>query len=104
MVLDQTSPLPTVDSLLAQDTFALGLQKILFVRSSFLEMLGGLFGNVCTVDCTFEVEPNRKTAAIGRDKKGHMGIGCAISTVCAACTIPIWGPPKPCGLTLQFAL
>jgi len=34
-------------------------------------MLGGLFGNVCTVDVTFDVEPNRKTGAVGRDKKGE---------------------------------
>jgi len=34
-------------------------------------MLGGLFGNMCTVDITLEAEPNRKTGPLGRDKKGE---------------------------------
>jgi vacuolar protein sorting-associated protein 26 len=34
-------------------------------------MLGGLFGSSCTVDITFDAEPNRKTAALGKDKKGE---------------------------------
>lgn len=34
-------------------------------------MLGGIFGNVCTVDLTIEAEPNRKTAPLARDRKGE---------------------------------
>ncbi|CAE8643085.1 unnamed protein product [Polarella glacialis] len=34
-------------------------------------MLGGLFGTTCSVDVTFDAEPNRKTAPIGRDRKGE---------------------------------
>lgn len=33
-------------------------------------VMGGLFGSACTVDVTFDAEPNRKTAPLGRDKKG----------------------------------
>jgi len=36
-------------------------------------MLSGMFGNTCTVDVTLEAEPNRKTGALGRDKKGERG-------------------------------
>lgn len=36
-------------------------------------MLSGMFGNVCTVDVTLEAEPNRKTAPLGRDRKGERG-------------------------------
>jgi len=34
-------------------------------------MLGGFFGTVCTVDVHLDAESNRKTAPIGRDKKGE---------------------------------
>jgi vacuolar protein sorting-associated protein 26 len=34
-------------------------------------MLGGLFGSSCTCDITLETEPTRKTAPIGKDKKGE---------------------------------
>merc|ERR1712066_930069 len=33
--------------------------------------MGGLFGSVCTVDATLDAEPNRKTAPLGKDKKGE---------------------------------
>jgi len=33
-------------------------------------MLGGMFGGSASVDVIFEVDPSRKTAAIGKDKKG----------------------------------
>jgi len=33
-------------------------------------MLGGLFGSMCTCDITLDTADNRKTAALGRDKKG----------------------------------
>jgi vacuolar protein sorting-associated protein 26 len=36
-------------------------------------MLGGIFGNICTCDITLEAESNRKTAPLGRDKKGEKG-------------------------------
>lgn len=36
-------------------------------------MLGGLFGSVCNVDVTIDAEQNRKTAPLGRDKKGERG-------------------------------
>ena len=38
------------------------------LRSS---MLGSLFGSVCSIDITFDAEQNRKTAALGKDKKGE---------------------------------
>eukprot|EP00438_Fugacium_kawagutii_P001528 Skav207806 [mRNA] locus=scaffold381:210205:215056:+ [translate_table: standard] len=31
----------------------------------------GLFGSVCSIDITFDAEQNRKTAALGKDKKGE---------------------------------
>lgn len=34
-------------------------------------MLSGMFGSVCTIDITLDAEPNRKTAPLGRDKKGE---------------------------------
>jgi len=34
-------------------------------------MMGGLFGSACTVDVNLEAEPNRKTAPLGRDRKGE---------------------------------
>lgn len=34
-------------------------------------VMGGIFGSSCTVDVTFDAEPNRKTAPLGRDKKGE---------------------------------
>merc|ERR1719183_1846521 len=34
-------------------------------------LIGGMFGNQCTVDVTFEAESNRKTAPLGRDRKGE---------------------------------
>ncbi|OLP97350.1 Vacuolar protein sorting-associated protein 26 [Symbiodinium microadriaticum] len=34
-------------------------------------MLGSLFGSVCSVDITFDTEANRKSAPLGRDKKGE---------------------------------
>mmetsp|Transcript_30693 Transcript_30693/g.67776 ORF Transcript_30693/g.67776 Transcript_30693/m.67776 type:complete len:302 (+) Transcript_30693:79-984(+) len=34
-------------------------------------MIAGLFGNVCSIDVTLDAEPNRKTAPLGRDKKGE---------------------------------
>mmetsp|Transcript_30387 Transcript_30387/g.66571 ORF Transcript_30387/g.66571 Transcript_30387/m.66571 type:complete len:304 (-) Transcript_30387:242-1153(-) len=34
-------------------------------------MLSGMFGSICTVDVTLDVEPNRKTAPLGKDKKGE---------------------------------
>lgn len=34
-------------------------------------MLGNLFGSVCTVDVTLDAETNRKTAPLGRDRKGE---------------------------------
>jgi len=37
-------------------------------------MLSGLFGSVpCTIDVTLDAEENRKTAPLGRDKKGERG-------------------------------
>lgn len=36
-----------------------------------MSMLGGLFGSVCTCDITLDTEPNRRTAPLGRDKKGE---------------------------------
>eukprot|EP00931_Biecheleriopsis_adriatica_P062890 TRINITY_DN3799_c0_g1_i1.p1 TRINITY_DN3799_c0_g1~~TRINITY_DN3799_c0_g1_i1.p1 ORF type:complete len:324 (+),score=68.97 TRINITY_DN3799_c0_g1_i1:64-972(+) len=36
-----------------------------------MSMLGGLFGSVCTIDVTLDAEPNRKTAPLGRDRKGE---------------------------------
>eukprot|EP00933_Yihiella_yeosuensis_P079950 TRINITY_DN93364_c0_g1_i1.p1 TRINITY_DN93364_c0_g1~~TRINITY_DN93364_c0_g1_i1.p1 ORF type:complete len:301 (-),score=53.17 TRINITY_DN93364_c0_g1_i1:65-967(-) len=36
-----------------------------------MSMLGGLFGSVCTVDVTLDAEDNRKTAPLGRDRKGE---------------------------------
>lgn len=34
-------------------------------------IVGGLFGNACTCDITFDAEQNRKTGPLGRDKKGE---------------------------------
>eukprot|EP00928_Gymnodinium_smaydae_P091194 TRINITY_DN74902_c0_g1_i1.p1 TRINITY_DN74902_c0_g1~~TRINITY_DN74902_c0_g1_i1.p1 ORF type:complete len:318 (-),score=77.68 TRINITY_DN74902_c0_g1_i1:147-1043(-) len=34
-------------------------------------MLGGLFGSQCTCDITLDTESNRKTAALGKDKRGE---------------------------------
>jgi len=34
-------------------------------------MLGGLFGNACTVDCEIDAESNRKSTALSRDKRGE---------------------------------
>eukprot|EP00928_Gymnodinium_smaydae_P057624 TRINITY_DN40840_c0_g1_i1.p1 TRINITY_DN40840_c0_g1~~TRINITY_DN40840_c0_g1_i1.p1 ORF type:complete len:331 (-),score=40.31 TRINITY_DN40840_c0_g1_i1:55-951(-) len=34
-------------------------------------MLGGLFGSTCTCDITLDTESNRKTAALGKDRKGE---------------------------------
>lgn len=36
-----------------------------------MSVLGGLFGSTCSVDITFDAEPNRKTAPLGKDKKGE---------------------------------
>lgn len=36
-----------------------------------MSMLGGLFGSTCTCDLTLDAEPNRKTAPLGKDKKGE---------------------------------
>ncbi|CAK0841058.1 unnamed protein product [Prorocentrum cordatum] len=36
-----------------------------------MSVLGGLFGSVCTVDITYDAEQNRKTAPLGKDKKGE---------------------------------
>jgi len=36
-----------------------------------MSMLGGLFGSVCTIDVTLDAESNRKTAPLGRDRKGE---------------------------------
>jgi len=36
-----------------------------------MSVLGGLFGTVCTVDITYDAEQNRKTAPLGKDKKGE---------------------------------
>jgi len=36
-----------------------------------MSMLGGLFGSVCNCDITLDAEANRKTAPLGRDKKGE---------------------------------
>lgn len=36
-------------------------------------MLGSLFGSVCTIDISFDAEANRKTAPLGKDKKGERG-------------------------------
>jgi vacuolar protein sorting-associated protein 26 len=35
--------------------------------------LAGLFGSSCTSDISFDAEPNRKTAPLGKDKKGERG-------------------------------
>lgn len=37
-------------------------------------MLDGLFGSACTVDVTFDPEPGRKTAPLGRDRKGERAL------------------------------
>lgn len=36
-------------------------------------MLGGLFGSSCTIDINLDAEANRKTAPLGKDKKGERG-------------------------------
>jgi len=36
-----------------------------------MSMLSGLFGSVCTCDIVLDTEANRKTAPLGRDKKGE---------------------------------
>lgn len=36
-----------------------------------MSVLGGLFGSTCSVDITFDAEQNRKTAPLGKDKKGE---------------------------------
>lgn len=48
-----------------------GVSPVTLGSSVSSSMLGGLFGSVCSIDITFDAEQNRKTAALGKDKKGE---------------------------------